>query len=106
MTRDIVNGSQIIGTFIVSGAIDIDKVLVISGSLSTKTLSIDGNVQMFVNQYYEGTYEITPQVDSQVFETRMKTMRENLTVKAIPYYQVSNLYGDTVFIASDLEDGN
>ena len=50
---------------------------------------------------YNGSYEITPRVDEQVLETRSKTMRDDLTVLAIPYYETSNPTGKTVYIGGE-----
>ena len=54
---------------------------------------------------YEGEYEVTPTVDGMVLPTNNKVMTDDLTVKAIPFYNVSNTSGgSTVFIGSDLEN--
>ena len=50
---------------------------------------------------YEGDYEITPKVDSQVMKTKNKKMEDNVTVLAIPYYETSNLSGKTVYIGGE-----
>ena len=57
---------------------------------------------------YTGPYTVTPQADEvQTLETRAKTMEDDVTVLAIPYYQTGNLYGDTVYIGSEVElNGN
>lgn len=53
---------------------------------------------------YAGEYEITPTVDGQTMATAQKVMREDVTIKAIPYYDVSNTAGgSTVFIADEIE---
>ena len=53
---------------------------------------------------YEGSYEVTPQVEAQVLPTRRKTMKENLTVKSIPFFNVGNASGgSTVYIGTELE---
>ncbi len=49
--------------------------------------------------FFDGEYNVTPAVDEQKLETAKKVMRENLTVLAIPYAEVSNLAnGKTVTI--------
>ena len=50
---------------------------------------------------YEGEYEITPKVNAQTIETRSKTMKDDLTVLAIPYYETSNPTGKTVYIGGE-----
>lgn len=54
--------------------------------------------------YYEGDYEVIPEVVSQTLETRNKIMRDDVTVREIPYYEVSNESGLTVYIAESLDD--
>lgn len=50
---------------------------------------------------YEGTYEIIPDADGQMLETRTKTMLDDVTVYPIPYQETSNEAGGlTVSIAS------
>lgn len=51
---------------------------------------------------YEGDYEVTPKVYAQMLDTDRKYMREDVTVKAIPYYETSNESGTTVYIADEL----
>ena len=50
---------------------------------------------------YGGEYEITPKVNAQTIETRSKTMKDDLTVLAIPYYETSNPTGKTVYIGGE-----
>lgn len=49
---------------------------------------------------YEGPYTVIPKTVDQILETAMKTMTDDVTVKEIPYAEVSNVYGTTVTIAS------
>lgn len=52
---------------------------------------------------YEGDYIITPLAyTQQELETRNKLLEDNITVKEIPYYQVSNIDGTTVYIGSEV----
>ena len=39
---------------------------------------------------YEGSYEIKPTTESQILQTKEKLMKDDLTVKAIPYAEVTN----------------
>ena len=53
--------------------------------------------------YYTGEYEITPKVESQKMPTAQKTMMDDVTVHAIPYFDVSNQAGgSTVYIGSEV----
>jgi len=55
-------------------------------------------------EIYSGSYEVTPAVNSQNIPTAQKFLKYDMTVKAIPYYDVSNLAGGTtVYIGKELE---
>lgn len=52
---------------------------------------------------YEGDYEVTPRIDSQTLETAGKRMKDNVQIKAIPFFDVSNNSGgSTVYIGSSI----
>ena len=42
---------------------------------------------------YEGPYEVTPIFEDQRLETKRKSMSDDITVLAIPIYEVSNPQG-------------
>lgn len=49
---------------------------------------------------YNGRYTAIPQAyDRTVLPTSNKLMKDNVTVEKVPYYETSNTYGDTVYIA-------
>ena len=53
--------------------------------------------------YYEGNYTVTPKVEKQELATRQKFLTENVKIKEIPFFEVSNLEGgQTVFIGKEL----
>lgn len=55
---------------------------------------------------YEGEYEVTPKTyGEQVLPTRNKRMINNLTVKKIPQYEVSNDSGYTLIIGDESLNG-
>ena len=55
---------------------------------------------------YTGEYEVTPKTyDEQVFPTKNKRMIDNLTVKKIPQYEVSNNSGYTLIIGDESLNG-
>lgn len=78
-----------------------DRYIELSLELNNEELSIEikqGEGGML--PAYEGPYEITPKVNEQGFETKYKTMTDDLTVLAVPYSEVSNPQGgSTVNIA-------
>lgn len=51
---------------------------------------------------YAGPYEVTPHVDAQYLPTQRKLMSDDVTIRAIPYYETSNVSGVTVYIADEL----
>lgn len=66
-----------------------------------------GEVQIIYSgnaEHYDGEYIITPKANKeQTMETLGKIMDNNVTIKAIPRYDVSNQSGgDTVFIAKEI----
>ena len=66
-------------------------------------LSIAG-LPVYVNELYQGPYEVTPKADEvQVLQTINKTLQNNVTVFKVPYYEVSNLSGKTVYIAEEVQ---
>lgn len=55
-------------------------------------------------ELYDGAYEVTPKVESQTMETAQKFLTDNVTVKAIPFFNVANTSGgNTVFIGKELD---
>ena len=64
----------------------------INGLIATKD-RISGcvNVGGIIKQEsYNESYEITPSVSQQILQTKNKTMINDLTIKSIPYYEVTN----------------
>lgn len=52
---------------------------------------------------YEGPYDVTPKVEAQTLQTAQKFMREDVSVRAIPYFDVSNpAGGNTIYIANEV----
>lgn len=53
---------------------------------------------------YEGDYIVTPKISAQTIPTKKKYLIDDMTVKAIPYFNVSNTTGgSTVYIGSTLD---
>ena len=54
-------------------------------------------------EYYEGEYKVTPAVVAQTLPTAKRTMKDDMTILAIPYYDVSNQAGgQTVYIGNEV----
>lgn len=58
------------------------------------------NVDVFSVQgeEYKGSYEVTPKVEAQILQTAEKVMRDDVTIKEIPYVEVTNPAGGTTII--------
>lgn len=66
---------------------------VLNGKIVDATLKLKARVQLPASvtaDVYDGDYEILPAVDAKKLETKHKFMQDNVTVLAIPYYEVSN----------------
>ena len=51
---------------------------------------------------YEGDYEVTPKIVAQTLETANKSLESDVTIHAIPYYEVDNVFkGQTVIIGGN-----
>lgn len=67
------------------------------GSLKYSTYEI------YEAETYKGEYEFTPlPFQEQILDTKNKILKEDLKIKEIPYYETSNVYGDTVYIGSQI----
>jgi hypothetical protein len=66
-----------------------------------------GEIQVVQNtnaEYYKGNYIVTPNIDEQTMDTNGKMMSDDVTIKAIPFFNVSNnAGGKTVYIGREIE---
>lgn len=52
---------------------------------------------------YVGDYAVTPKVEAQTMPTKNKVMLDDMTIREIPVYEVSNTSGgSTVYIAKEV----
>lgn len=60
-------------------------------------INLDDTNKIPQNTYesYTGDYEVIPQKESQVLKTKDKLMSDDVTIKEIPFFEVSNLAGGT-----------
>ena len=65
------------------------------------TFVIDTEVTVIDHDPYEGEYVVIPKRRDIVLDTRNKTMRDDVTVKEVPYAETSNQYGTTYIIAAN-----
>lgn len=75
---------------------------------SIETLEMDLETTYIVNQIsgdiYKGTYIVDPSFDEQTFETKNKTMLNDMTVNAIEVSRVSNIQGGTTVYIGGIFD--
>lgn len=76
---------------------------------STELKAVFGNFYGVTEQppdaeIYTGQYNVTPKPEAQSLNTAQKLMTDDVTIKSIPYYDVSNTAGGrTVFIGKEIE---
>ena len=51
---------------------------------------------------YSGPYNVTPKTEPQTLKTADKRMTDDVSIKAIPYYEMDNQKGTTVFIGREV----
>ena len=74
---------------------------------SSNVFEVDFSEMIPVEQereHYSGDYEVIPKVTAQELSTKAKVMDDDVTIRAIPYYETSNLKGKTVYIGGHLDD--
>lgn len=101
-------GSSLIGN--INNSLDIKgciSTLAISGLLTNQS-SISGTLTIGSSGYtsYEGAYDVVPKETSQELATRNKVLNDNVRISEIPYFETSNLYGETIYIGSEVNYGN
>lgn len=69
----------------------------ISGLICIGSIDYGGDALL-----YTGDYTVTPKTQSQVLDTANKKLLQDVTVKAVPYYETSNQQGTTIYIASEV----
>ena len=110
MIGDVKAKASITGEVAVRATIEgsaVGKVGIIYGELEAQTILGDISVGKVIVEHpeypnYKGDYEVVPGPDAQSLETANKTMKDDVRIKAIPYYDVSNPYGRTIYIGGDL----
>ena len=63
-----------------------------------------GEISVLPNaEVYDGAYEVTPKVDSQIMPTADKFLQKDMTINAIPFFNVGNTAGgSTVYIGTEV----
>lgn len=50
---------------------------------------------------YAGPYDITPLFSTQILPTAKRLMQQDVTIRKIPQYEVSNDYGTTLILGDE-----
>jgi hypothetical protein len=106
-SADLMHGKELIDSdgIMVKGSFSIDGELSDQDSLigQIKTvLQVKGAVPDV--EEYEGVYDVTPSSNAQTLKTRNKLMRDDVMVKAIPFFEVSNNSGGNTVYIGTLDD--
>ena len=74
------------------------------GQVASPTMAVElGRPVYMGGDPYEGPYDVTPKVTAQTLPTAKKFMQEDVSIRAIPYFDVSNpAGGNTIYIASEV----
>ena len=73
---------------------------ILRGKVTKATIYRDGYEEYEV---YKGSYEVTPKVAEQSMYTKDKLMAEDVKIKSIPFFSVSNeTGGNTVYIGKEV----
>ena len=86
----------------------VQGIVLTDGAIGGK-ISADGYIQGILGYRqchevlkYGGEYDVIPKTYAQHLDTDNKLMEEDVTVRAIPYYETSNVNGTTVYIGSEI----
>lgn len=74
------------------------------GQTSSPAMAVELGRPIYMGgEPYEGPYDVTPKVTAQIIPTANKLMRDDVSVRAIPYFDVSNpAGGNTIYIANEV----
>ena len=88
---------------------DIKSKAIIQGYVSASPLSVSADVSLgrvtIIHTDlpdYEGEYEVTPAIEAQTLNTKNMVMREDVEIHKIPYFDVANEYGRTIYIGGNV----
>ena len=85
-------------TVTVSATVDELSLTCASEETAISVTLVSGDMVDVEYPTYPGPYEATPRVAAQSLKTSGQAMTDDVTIKAIPIYEVSNAYGTTVNI--------
>ena len=75
----------------------------ISQTFVTKFGDVQTITKYIGGEEYVGDYVVTPKVDEQMLETKDKVLTDDVVIKSIPFFKVSNTNGgSTVYIGNEV----
>lgn len=95
---------EVFGATNLQGEVNVTSPLLL-GDINSNWELIGDVIASYHDSYdkYKGNYVVVPSTNVQELPTMNKLMDRNVTVKEIPYYEISNSYGgDTIVIGSEL----
>lgn len=83
--------------------IGVSPIIDVEISSATPEIEISLTSAQHTYKKYDGEYDVTPTVDGQTLKTANKLMEQDVNIRAIPFYEVSNAFdGETVYIAKEI----
>ena len=82
--------------------------MILQGALLVGKITAQGSLSASISkpigyEDYKGDYEVTPKVNEQSLKTKNKRMTDDVKVKSIPFFNVSNTSGgSTAYIGSEV----
>lgn len=73
-----------------------NRAVLISNAI-TRGLTITGTINAMSHERYTGSYDVTPEVIPQTLPTKNLVMSNDVSIKAIPSYRVTNAAGGDTF---------
>ena len=66
-------------------------------------MTVERAVRIYEAEMYAGPYSVTPSPDAQTLETEGLVMQEDVNIRSIPFFEVSNTVGGTtVYIGKEI----
>lgn len=88
-----------------SASVDLSGLIAMQSALSgaiSAVIELVGNVSMPETfERFDGSYTVVPAVAAKSLQTKDRLMSDDVTVTAIPYYEVSNPQGGSTIVIGD-----
>ena len=84
--------------------VTVDMTLDVDVTMAENAYDVSADIGEFtyIGSYetYQGSYDVTPTSAVQTLDTNDKLMTDDVTVRAIPYYETRNVSGTTIYIGT------